>query len=116
MASRSPYLLIASMDVDADRDELFNRVYDEEHIPYLSQVPGLLDVSRFESQELTMSIGGQLQRKAAAKPRYHAVYTLEGPDVLLSDDWLRAVERGRWPLEVRPFTRNVQHLFARRLS
>ena len=35
-----PYLFIASMDVDADKEALFNEVYDTEHIPLILKVPG----------------------------------------------------------------------------
>ena len=42
MAQRSKYLFIASMDVDPERDALFNEVYNTEHCPLLSQVPAWL--------------------------------------------------------------------------
>ena len=34
------YVFIASMDVDPDKEDLFNEVYDTEHVPYLLEVPG----------------------------------------------------------------------------
>ena len=36
------WIFTASMDVDADKEVLFNEVYDTEHIPYLSKVPGVV--------------------------------------------------------------------------
>jgi hypothetical protein len=39
---KAKYLLIASMDVDAEHEVLFNEVYDQEHIPNLRRVPGVL--------------------------------------------------------------------------
>jgi len=33
--------------------------------------------------------------------------------VLVSDAWTAAVERGRWPSEVRPFTTNRGHALYR---
>jgi hypothetical protein len=48
-------------------------------------------------------------------PRYSALYELESPEVLLTSAWARAVERGRWPTEVRAFTRNRHHLLYERL-
>ncbi len=54
-----------------------------------------------------MFIAGKKQTIAAeGEPRYSAVYELESPDVLTSDAWAKAVDRGRWPTEVRPFIRN----------
>jgi hypothetical protein len=29
--------------------------------------------------------------------------------VLTSDAWAKAVEKGRWPAQVRPYTRNRRH-------
>jgi hypothetical protein len=57
MAAR--YLFIASMDVDADREALFNEVYDTEHIPMLLKVPGVLSARRYSVEPLSMLIGGQ---------------------------------------------------------
>ena len=59
MPIQSRYLFIASMDVDPQRQSLFNEVYNTEHCPLLSQVPGVTGVSRFELQPLTMSMGGE---------------------------------------------------------
>ena len=59
MALSSKYLFIASMDVDAEKGDLFNEVYNTEHCPLLSNVPGVVSVSRFETQPLTMVMGGE---------------------------------------------------------
>ena len=40
MAAKAKYVFIASMDVDADKEALFNEVYDTEHVPALLKVPG----------------------------------------------------------------------------
>jgi hypothetical protein len=110
----APYLFIASMDVTPDDEALFNEVYDEEHAPNLAAVPGVLDVARYESTDLTLSIGGTLQRFELQRPKYHAIFSLANPDVLVSDAWSRAIEAGRWPDEVRPLTSNRQHRLLRR--
>jgi hypothetical protein len=110
----APYLFIASMDVSAEKEALFNEVYDQEHAPNLAAVPGVLDVERYESTELTLSIGGTLQRFELHRPKYHAIFALTSPDVLVSDAWGRAIETGRWPDDVRPHTFNRQHRLCRR--
>jgi hypothetical protein len=66
MPIKSKYLFIASMDVDAGKEALFNEVYE-----------------------------------------------IDGPHVLMSPEWAKAVEAGRWPGEVRPFTRNRKHAIYR---
>ena len=62
MPPRSRYLFIASMDVQTDREDRFNEVYNTEHCPLLSQVPGVISVARFETQELVMVMGGETRR------------------------------------------------------
>jgi hypothetical protein len=117
MPIRSPYLLVAAMDVDPAREALFNEVYDREHVPLLSAVPGVISIARFATQELTMVIGGQRRQIVIEnEPRYHALYELESPAVLTSDAWAAAVDSGRWPGEVRPFTHNRRHVLQRRLE
>jgi hypothetical protein len=90
MPIKSRYLFVASMDVDPDKEALFNEVYDTEHVPTLLQVPVVHD-----------------------GPRHSAVYEIDGPQVLVSREWAKAVEAGRWPKEVRPYTRNRRHALYR---
>lgn len=103
------YQFIVSLDVDADKEDLFNEVYDSEHIPYLLAVPGVLSVRRLRALPFRVTLGGESKTVGAATPRYRAIYELTSPDVLTSAAWAEAVERGRWPGEVRPYTRNRRH-------
>jgi hypothetical protein len=104
------------MDVDPSKDALFHEVYDKEHIPALLEVPGVVSASRFKLRDLTMMIGGERKTMdPQGAPRYSALYEIESPEVLLTAAWARAVERGRWPTEVRAFTRNRHHLLHERL-
>jgi hypothetical protein len=117
MPIQTPYLFSAAMDVDPAREAVFNEVYDKEHVPLLLQVPGVLSVARFRAEPVTMVIGGE--RKTIViedEPRYSALYELTGPEVLTSAAWAKAVDQGRWPSEVRPYTRNRRHLLYRRLG
>jgi hypothetical protein len=117
MPIQSRYLFSAAMDVDPAHEGLFNEVYDREHVPSLLGVPGVVAVSRFQLQPLTMSIGGQLKAIVIEQaPKYGALYEIESPEVLVSEAWARAVEQGRWPAEVRPHTRNRQHTLYRRIA
>ena len=58
----SRYLFIASMDIEADREKLFNEVYDEEHVPNLLKVPGVLSIARFQMRELTLLKTAKIER------------------------------------------------------
>ena len=116
MAGKAKYLFIASMDVDKDKEALFNEVYDTEHVPMLLKVPGVLSVRRGLQQPLTMFIGGEKKTIVAeGEPRYSAYYELESAEVLTSEAWGKAVELGRWPSQVRPFSRNRRHVLRKLL-
>ena len=104
------YLFVASMDVAPNKESVFDEVYDTEHVPYLSHVPGVLSIARFQTRELKMAIGGEIKTVVLEdQPRHTAIYELESPDVLVSDEWAAAVETGRWPTDVRPHTTNRRH-------
>ena len=110
MPLRGRYLFIAAMDVEPAKEALFNEVYDKEHVPNLIKVPGLISVARFKREPLRMSIGGELKSiDFPDEPRYAALYEVEGPDVMITDAWGKAVEEGRWPAQVRPHTKNRKH-------
>ena len=103
-------MFIASMDVESEKENLFNEVYDQEHVPTLLKVPGVLSIYRATKERLVLSMGGKEEEILSKEPRYSAFYLITNPNVLVSDDWARAIEEGRWPLEVRPFTFNRQHV------
>ncbi len=86
------YVYIAAMDVDSDKEADFNDCYDNEHVPALLKVPGVLSANRYCAEE--------------GSPKYIAVYEIESPDVVTSDAWVAAADSGRWPTEIRPFCRN----------
>jgi hypothetical protein len=111
MANIAKYLLSISMDVDADKEALFNEVYDTEHIPLLLKVPGVVSAKRYRLEPLSMIVGGETKTIVMeGEPKYMAVYELESADVLVGEGWAKAVDSGRWPGEVRPYTRNRRHV------
>ena len=110
MLHQTNHLLIAAMDVEPDKEALFNDVYDNEHIPFIVEVPGVLSVARFQRQELTRIVGGEKRTiHIENEPMYAAFYELESPEVLTSEAWAHAVDRGRWAEQGRPFTKNRRH-------
>ena len=109
MPINSKYIFVASMDVDPEKEAIFNEVYDTEHIPNLLKVPGVRSVARVVGEAFAVSMGGQEKKVAHEGPRYSAIYEIDGPHVLVSPAWAAAVEAGRWPGQVRPFTRNRSH-------
>ena len=109
MPIESKYLFVVSMDVDPAKEALFNEVYDTEHVPLLLKVPGVRSAARMAGEPFVLNIGGEDRRIAQDGPRYTAIYEIDGPEVLTSRAWATASEAGRWPTEIRPFTRNRRH-------
>jgi hypothetical protein len=111
MHPKTRYVFTASLDVDPAKEELFNELYDTEHVPFLLQVPGVLAVTRVTTEpDACMRIDGQKKALVAERePKYSAIYELETADVLLSDAWANAVDKGRWPKEIRPHIRARRH-------
>jgi hypothetical protein len=109
------YLFTASMDVEPGKEALFHEVYDKEHVPSLLTVPGVIAIARLKLEPLVMSIGGEKKTIVFEnEPKFSAIYEVESPDVLVSAEWAKAVEAGRWPAQVRPHTSNRRHtLFSR---
>jgi hypothetical protein len=105
------YVFIASMDVAPEKEALFNEVYDKEHVPELLKVPGVRSVTRLKTEKASVNIGGEKKPvDGGGAPTYTAIYEIDSPEVLTSTAWAEAVERGRWPGEVRPFTSNRHHI------
>ena len=117
MTIASRFLFSASMDVTPEHERIFHEVYDTEHVPLILTVPGVVSATRFEMQPLTMMLGGERKTMdPQGAPRFHAFYELESADVLLTEAWAKAVEKGRWPGQVRPHTKNRRHLMMRRIE
>jgi hypothetical protein len=76
MPVASKYLFVASMDVDPDKEALFNEVYDTEHVPNLL---GVHAVTRVEGEPFTIIIGGEEKRVPHDGPRHSALYEIDGP-------------------------------------
>jgi hypothetical protein len=109
LAIKAGYLFVASMDVEPGKETLFNEVYDTEHVPNLLKVPGVRSVTRATGEPFAIALAGERKQVAHDGPLYTAIYEIDGPHVLVSPEWAKAVEAGRWPGEVRPHTRNRRH-------
>ena len=92
----SNYLLVVRMDVQHDKEELFNEVYDSEHVPELKKVPGVSNVGRYSTA-------------LRSEPKYLTIYEVDNPNIQESKEWKKSAEIGRWPKEVRSYTMNRYH-------
>lgn len=111
MPIATKYLFVVSMDVTKEKEALFNEVYDTEHVPLLLKVPGVRSVTRLKTEPAALMLAGERKPlDGGGAPSYVALYEIDSPDVLLSRAWAEAVEQGRWPTEVRPYTSNRRHI------
>jgi hypothetical protein len=111
MPISTKYLFMVSMNVVEEKKALFNEAYDTEHVPLLLKVPGVRAVSHMKTEPAAFNIGGERKvLDGGSEPQYVAIYEIDSPDVLLSQEWAEAGEEGRWPSEVRPFTSNRRHV------
>ena len=92
MRITAKYLFIVSMDVDPDKEDFFNEIYDTEHVPNILNVPGVISATRSAVVQVDASIAGAHRNLSAeGEPHYQVIYELESPDVMLSDAW------AEWP-------------------
>ena len=116
MPIQTRYVLSAAMDVEPGKDAIFNELYDNDHIRLLRQVPGVVSVARFRTEQLTLVIGGERRTIVVDnEPAYRALWEIESPDVLLSAARAKGVDSGRWPTEARLFTTNRRFTLRRRI-
>ena len=92
----SRFVFVAAMDIDPEKEDLFNEIYDSEHIPNLLDVDGVISVSRSKRVPANLTIGGETVVVGADEPMFIAYYELENPDVINSDAWAAAVDKDRW--------------------
>ena len=88
-------------------------VYDTEHVPNLLKVPRVHAATRIMGEPFALSVGGGTKTIIHEGARYITVYEIDGPHVLVSPEWAKAGEAGRWPSQVRPYTRNRRHALYR---
>lgn len=84
-------MLIAAMDVEAAYEDLFNEMYDSEHVPFLLKVPGVRSAMPMKGVPFALALADGLKDMPIADPLYTAIYEIDRSDVLKSAEWTRAV-------------------------
>jgi len=91
-------LLFMGFNVEPGAEDEYAHWMDEEHLPNLSKVPGVLSARRFIATE--------------SSHKYVAVYHMTSPEVCSSPAWLEARET-QWTNRIRPRTRDRLRLTCR---
>jgi hypothetical protein len=103
LIGKTPYVFFVMMDIEPHREALFNELYDTEHLPLLSKLPGYVNAVRYRTS-------------TPGEPRYLCVYELERGELAMSKEWNDTSDIGRWKPEVRPYTYNKKWIVSERLA
>ena len=94
-------MVLFAATVPAAMEDEFNAWYNEEHLPRMAQVPGVLRARRFRVRE------------AEQPHKYFAIYDLTAPEVEKSQDWQDAASTP-WTAKLKPHFGDVVRLVLRR--
>jgi hypothetical protein len=95
------YIYVVQMNIPAAHEAEFNRIYDTEHVPMLSKVPGVHKVTRYRLEKTN---DPKMQK-------YLAVYEIDSPAIVDSKEWEKAGAWGDWATKIRPHTTERHHSF-----
>src|SRR5258707_13873773 len=105
MAGKAKYLMIATMDIDTEHEAIFNEVYDKEHVPNLSKVPGVIGITRYKRGTLKMNIGGETNTiEITNEPAQMAINELAKTAGFTRPGWRNATIDRRWAHHRQPLT------------
>jgi hypothetical protein len=93
-ASGAGALLVATMNVDPAAEDEFNKWYNEEHLPQLGAVPGVLSARRYRATD------GESER------RYLALYHLRDDSIPQTEAWTKAAHTP-WTEKIGPHFRDL---------
>ena len=100
------HAFVVQLDIPAEHEAEFNRVYDTEHFPMLSKVPGVHSAARYRLDHSTIP----------TMPRYLAIYEVDSAEIINSPAWQEASDLGEWKPKIRPHTTNRQHSVFRKIA
>ncbi|MEE2880674.1 MAG: hypothetical protein VX643_01585 [Chloroflexota bacterium] len=102
----SDYIYLVQMDIPAEFEDEFNRVYDTQHVPNITKAPGVSACTRYKLESTDVE----------GVARYAAVYAIDTPDIPETHGWKLESEKGDWPTKIRPNTLNRSHHIFKKLG
>lgn len=100
------YIYVVQMDIPAELEAEFNRIYDTDHVPTILKVPGVRSCLRYRLERSTKE----------GMPRYLAIYEVDKAEIINSPAWTEASDLGEWKPKIRPHTTNRQHSVFRQIA
>jgi len=101
-----PDIFAVQLDIPAEHEAEFNRVYDTEHFPMLSKVPGVRSAARYRLEHST--VPGMQQ--------YLTIYELDSSEIMKSAAWEEAGAYGDWASKIRPLLTSRHHSVFKRIA
>jgi hypothetical protein len=100
------HIFVVQLDIAAADEAEFNRIYDTEHFPMLTKVPGVHAAARYRLERSTVP----------DMARYLTIYELDSLAVLESEAWEKAGAYGDWAAKIRPKLTSRQHSVFERIA
>ena len=100
------HLFVVQLEIPAEHEAEFNRVYDAEHFPSLSKVSGVRSAGRYRLAHST--VPGMLP--------YLTLYEIDSPEVLKTAAWEKAGAYGDWATKIRPLCTGREHSLFERIA
>ena len=90
--SAAPYWMMITFEIEPADDAEFNDIYDNDHIPTIMKLPGVLEVIRFRDAHENEK--GYLV--------YSALYLMDRENLHETPEWKKLSDMGRWMPVIRP--------------
>jgi len=88
----APHCMMITFEIAPADEAEFNDIYDNDHIPTIMQLPGVLEVIRFRDAQ--MNERGYLV--------YSAIYFMAQENLHETPEWKKLSDMGRWMPVIRP--------------
>ena len=100
------YLYLVQLDVPAELEDEFNRIYDTQHVPNILKAPGVHGCTRYRLES------GDVEGVA----RYAAMYEIDAADTPQTAGWKAESDRGDWVDKIRPHLTNRSHMVFKKIG
>ena len=100
------YAYLVMMEIAAELEDEFNRIYDTQHVPNIVKAKGVNACVRYKVESTNKE----------GMARYAALYDIDSPDVPSSEAWKAESEKGDWPSKIRPHATNRSHTIYKKVG
>ncbi len=88
----APYCMMITFEIAPEDEAEFNDIYDNDHVPTIMKLPGVVEVLRFRDAEPN-------ERGFLV---YSAIYFMTEQNLHETPEWKKLSDMGRWMPVIRP--------------